>query len=169
MIAKIISGGQTGADIAGLDFAISHGILHGGTCPLGRRSENGRIPDKYNLIEHPSFNYLPRTLENVKNSDATLIVTFKRELTGGCFRTAEFCKSHKKPYLHVYADMEATPTVLSDFINFHKVTILNVAGSRESKERGIYGFTNAVLKLILHLTTKEEIKEEPQQPTIHSF
>jgi len=28
-VQKIVSGGQTGADRAGLDFAIAHGIPHG--------------------------------------------------------------------------------------------------------------------------------------------
>jgi hypothetical protein len=32
---SIISGGQTGADRAALDFAIEHGIPHGGWCPAG--------------------------------------------------------------------------------------------------------------------------------------
>ena len=41
LIAKIVSGGQTGADRAGLDFAIEHGIPHGGWCPKGRLAEDG--------------------------------------------------------------------------------------------------------------------------------
>ena len=42
-VAKIMSGGQTGADRAALDFAIEHGIPHGGWCPKGRRAEDGPI------------------------------------------------------------------------------------------------------------------------------
>ena len=36
---KIVSGGQTGADRVGSDWAVKHGISHGGWCPKGRRSE----------------------------------------------------------------------------------------------------------------------------------
>jgi hypothetical protein len=36
---KIVSGGQTGADRAALDFRIEHGIPHGGYCAANR----GRI------------------------------------------------------------------------------------------------------------------------------
>jgi hypothetical protein len=36
MIGKIVSGGQTGADRAALDWAIENGIPHGGWCPKGR-------------------------------------------------------------------------------------------------------------------------------------
>ena len=44
---KIVSGGQTGADRAGLDGAIEHGISHGGWCPEGGRAEDGPIDAKY--------------------------------------------------------------------------------------------------------------------------
>ncbi len=49
MIEKIISGGQTGADIAALDVALRHSFPHGGWCPKGRRSLDGAIPDRYRL------------------------------------------------------------------------------------------------------------------------
>jgi hypothetical protein len=35
MLRRIISGGQTGADRAGLDFAIHVGLEHGGYVPKG--------------------------------------------------------------------------------------------------------------------------------------
>ncbi len=41
----IISGGQTGADRAALDFALTHGLAHGGWCPKDRLAEDGIIPD----------------------------------------------------------------------------------------------------------------------------
>ena len=57
----IISGGQTGADRAALDFAIAHGITHAGFCPRGRKSENGMIPLAYNLTETETDQYPERT------------------------------------------------------------------------------------------------------------
>ena len=45
---KIISGGQTGVDRAGLDVAIELGIPQSGYCPKGRRAEDGVIPEIYN-------------------------------------------------------------------------------------------------------------------------
>jgi hypothetical protein len=41
---KIVSGGQTGADRAALDWAIFRDITHGGWCPKGRKAEDGPIP-----------------------------------------------------------------------------------------------------------------------------
>jgi hypothetical protein len=47
VIAKIVSGGQTGVDRAGLDVALALGIPHGGWCPKGRKAEDGTIPGSY--------------------------------------------------------------------------------------------------------------------------
>ncbi len=70
---KIISGGQTGADRAALDWAIRNGIPHGGWCPKGRKAEDGPIEAKYQLQETPSSKYLQRTDWNARDSDGTVI------------------------------------------------------------------------------------------------
>lgn len=48
-ILQIISGGQTGADRAGLDWAIANGIPHGGWCPKGRKALDGPLHASYEL------------------------------------------------------------------------------------------------------------------------
>lgn len=73
IIMKIISGGQTSADRAALDFAIKHAIPYGGWCPKGRRAEDGPIDAKYQLQESPSSNYTKRTKRNARDSDGTVI------------------------------------------------------------------------------------------------
>jgi len=60
-LAKIISGGQTGADRAGLDAATEAGISVGGYCPKGRLAEDGRVPDHYPLVELTKGGYAVRT------------------------------------------------------------------------------------------------------------
>jgi len=57
MLTKIISGGQTGADRAALDVAIEFDIPHGGWTPKGRKTEDGVLPDKYQLQEMPTTSY----------------------------------------------------------------------------------------------------------------
>ena len=74
LIHKIVSGGQTGVDRAAPDWAIAHGIEHGGWCPAGRRAQDGEIPDMYSLQQTPGRNYRQRARWNVRDSDATLIV-----------------------------------------------------------------------------------------------
>jgi hypothetical protein len=75
LIKRIISGGQTGVDRAALDAAIELGIPHGGWCPKRRLAEEGKIPEVYNLKETPSGTYKERTIFNVRDSYATLIIT----------------------------------------------------------------------------------------------
>src|SRR6201984_1313874 len=48
---KIVPGGQTGADRAGLDWALAHNVECGGWCPNGRKAEDGPIDAKYPLKE----------------------------------------------------------------------------------------------------------------------
>ena len=57
MLRKIISDCQTGADRAGLDFAIENGMEHGGYVPRDRKAEDGRIDDRYNMEELSTASY----------------------------------------------------------------------------------------------------------------
>src|SRR5262245_24993140 len=71
---KIISGGQTGADRAALDFALERGLDCGGSVPRGRLAEDGPIPARYpGLVETETTNPAERTRQNVRAADATLI------------------------------------------------------------------------------------------------
>jgi len=98
---KIVSGGQTGADRAALDWAIGRGLEHGGWCPRGRRAEDGAVPLQYRLTETPTERWEQRTEWNVRDSDATLIITVSETLTGGSLRTLELARTLGKPYLHL--------------------------------------------------------------------
>ena len=44
----------------GLDFAIETGLEHGGYVPKGRKAEDGRIDDRYNLVELSTSSYPAR-------------------------------------------------------------------------------------------------------------
>lgn len=44
MMFKIVSGGQTGVDRAGLEAAIAIGLPYGGWVPKGRIAEDGTVP-----------------------------------------------------------------------------------------------------------------------------
>jgi predicted Rossmann-fold nucleotide-binding protein len=141
---KIISGAQTGVDRAALDAAIDQGIDHGGWCPNGRLAEDGIISDKYNLIETPSSRYDERTEWNVRDSDATLIITF-HEPSGGTAYTIRMCGKHNKPCLIVRVDDDKIVSNAIDWIGTHKIETLNIAGPRESTCPGIYQKVLAVM------------------------
>ena len=151
-VSKVISGGQTGADRAALDWAIEHGIEHGGWCPEGRLSEDGAIPERYNLTELSGAGYRARTRANVRDSDATLIVTMDATLTGGSRQTMVFAKAMGKPWLHVHPQTEWKPAS-RHLLDGHPIAILNVAGPRASTAPQIADFTVEVLDslhLMLH-------------------
>jgi hypothetical protein len=136
MIARIVSGGQSGVDRAALDFAIARGIAHGGWCPRGRRSETGRIPDLYQLTETESSAYPVRTEMNVLDSDGTLIIA-RGPPQGGTRRTLDLCVEHAKPAF--VADLQAPlgPQAFAQWVRDNRIGVLNVAGPRESEAPGI--------------------------------
>lgn len=141
---RVISGGQTGVDRAALDAAIRLNIPHGGWCPLGRLAEDGQIPDHYQLQETHSTDYAVRTEWNVRDSDATLILT-KGELSGGTRLTAVFALRYSKPLRVVNLADNPSPKTVVDWLLAHKVRTLNVAGPRESTCPGIYQAAKAYL------------------------
>jgi len=148
-LEKIISGGQTGVDRAGLDVAIRWGFPHGGWCPKGRKAEDGPISAQYQLLETSSASYLQRTERNVRDSDGTVIFTIAPNLAGGSKRTAEFAAKHRKPLIHMAqraSSYESPALLLQRFVEENGVRILNVAGTRASKEPDVWRFAYETLE-----------------------
>lgn len=138
--AKIISGGQTGADQGALFAARDLGIETGGTAPKGWRTEDGPAPwlAEYGLVEAESSNYQGRTLTNVRESDASVL--FGDIESSGSALTIGCCVATGKPYL---CNPDAHSLARWTHIGGWKV--LNVAGNRESKNPGIAERVRAVL------------------------
>lgn len=103
-IFKIISGGQSGADLGGILFALIYKIEHEVNTHRGFKPIRGKIPDnvKVNYVTNklgvPGLIY--RTEYNVKNSDITLIF-IQKELnkTKGSRLTARYCLENGKPHI----------------------------------------------------------------------
>jgi len=93
MIKKIISGGQTGVDQAALDATRAFDMPHGGWIPKGRLTEDGPLPEGYNLKEMPTDSYPEHTKQNVIDSDGTLIIA-RGKLTGGTINPAVKCNNY---------------------------------------------------------------------------
>jgi len=146
-VQKIISGGQTGADRAALDFAIDNDIPYGGWVPKGRRTEDGRLPVKYHLQEMPTEDYSKRTLQNVLDADGTVIISHGF-LTGGSALTREFAIQYKKHWLHIDLKELSLPEgaeKLSSWLKENEIAVLNVAGPKAGKDPKVY---EAVLRLL---------------------
>ena len=163
MIEKIISGGQTGADQAALDAAIAWKIPHGGWIPKGRKTEAGKLPNKYQLKETSTENYEERTEKNVMDSDGTLIFSHGN-LQGGSKFTKAMAEKHQRPFLHVNLNLinkfDAARNI-NTWIDQKKIKTLNVAGTRASEDPGIY---QAVMKIMITVFHMDLIKTTLPDP-----
>jgi hypothetical protein len=156
MLKKIVSGGQTGSDRAGLIAAKNYGLETGGYIPKGFKTENGSEPQlgsEFGLMEF-GISYPPRTLANIKYADATLIFYYT-PLEKGSLLTKKYCEDLKKPYLLVCMDNYCRNTYgfmmqeIICFLDKNNVSILNVAGNRESKAPGIQNSVQELLEKVL--------------------
>ncbi len=148
---KIISGGQTGVDRAALDVALRHGIKSWGWCPTGRLDEFGRIPDRYPLKEVESGGFTERTLQNVKDSDGTVII-YLGKLSGGTGQTVKFCVEQRRLHEVINASnisIEKAAQLIADFVRENKIDILNVAGPRQTEWPGGYEYAFCTLEIFL--------------------
>ncbi len=150
-IEKIVSGGQTGVDRAALDVALELGISCGGWCPKGRRAEDGSIDIRYPLKETRSANYRIRTERNVRESDGTLIFTW-REPKGGTALTIKFAQKYKKPYCVVDLSVGGNPESVQRWGEVNQIKVLNIAGLRESELPGIHHQTVQFLRQVFNKT-----------------
>jgi hypothetical protein len=145
---RIVSGGQSGVDRAALDAALRLGLACGGWCPLGRRAEDGAIDPRYPLRETPSADYRQRTRWNVRDADATLVLTLGA-LRGGTALTLERARRLGRPHLVVDLEAHPEPAAVRAWIAERGVRVLNVAGPRESESPGLQARARAFLEAAL--------------------
>ena len=151
-LEKIISGGQTGADRAALDVAAERGLQAGGWVPRGRLAEDGPIPLQYaGLVETESSDPAVRTLRNVRDSDATLIVSHGPP-AGGSLLTLEAARRIRKPMLHLDVQQLAPDRAAAQLLEWLAAVdpaVLNVAGPRASEDVTIFTAVTALLRAVL--------------------
>jgi len=148
---KIISGGQTGVDRAALDTALKHGIECGGWCPAGRLDEFGAIPERYPVKELEHGDFADRTVQNVKDSDAAVIIYFDK-LRGGTEYTLQCCVALRKPHKLINAaevSVERVAELVAEFVREAKISTLNVAGPRQSEWPQGYAYAFRALDIFL--------------------
>ena len=152
MVRRVVSGGQTGVDRAALDVALELGIEIGGWVPLGRRAEDGRVPDRYaGLRECESEAYETRTERNVRDSDATLILA-PGPPTGGTAATERIAAKLGKPRLTIDLTQSPPPDAafrIREWLDATRPGVLNVAGPRASDAPGVGDVAASVLRLAL--------------------
>jgi len=162
---EIISGGQTGVDRAALDVAIERGMAWGGWCPKGGWAEDFPDPPgllaKYPHLKETAHSHpLQRTEWNVRDSDATLIVTDSGGLSVsiGTRRAHQWAHQHGKPLLVIDASEPDAPTHAATWLKaqrkrFGADMALGIGGPRESEAPGIYARAKSLIAAMLDRVT----------------
>ncbi len=161
MLKKIISGAQTGADIAGLEVAKEFGLETGGTMPFGYKALDRCHPEykeTYGIEFHSSSSYVPRTRKNVRDSDGTIRLAFDFSSKGEkC--TLRAIEDYKKP--HIDVDLN-DPIPVDDVVTWiadHNIETLNVAGNAEQTVSGTHDavteYLTAVCRALGFMKTEE--------------
>lgn len=140
MVTKIISGGQTGADQAGLFAARMLDIPTGGWAEKRWTTELGpqeALLRSFNLEPCMWPGYGPRTARNVAGSDGTVI--FGKLGSAGSQLTMWKCLELTKPFIHFDVPWLMANRVerFQEWMEQGNIEVLNVAGNRESVNRGI--------------------------------
>lgn len=146
-LQEVISGGQTGADIAFLRAARDLQYRTGGMMPKGFKTERGNRPDYaalYGMKEHDSAGYPSRTRANVMRATGTIIIG-KLDAPGSQL-TAKFARLLHRPFMMIEWPMPDAPVALTtagcaqairEWILTRQIRTLNGAGNRESTNPGI--------------------------------
>lgn len=156
-LSLLISGFQRGADLGGILGAVAMSVPTGGTIPRLFANEDGLHPeyaDLYNAKENWSSSYKARTIINVQRSDGTL--RFASDFNSpGEICTLNALKSNHKPYLDVYLinpqknnklPRFIAPSEAAHWVATNHVSVLNVAGNRESTCPGIEKFVKKYIE-----------------------
>lgn len=152
MTITIISGGQTGVDRAAMDAAIAAGLPVSGRCPAGGWAEDypdppGLLADYPMLLPMGSIGIEDRTRANVRDSDATLVITRDEDSPGTSLAQAA-AREYGRPLLRVRP--EETDRVRSWISGLETTPLrLNVAGPRESEDPGIHALARALMDAVL--------------------
>jgi hypothetical protein len=74
------------------------------------------------------------------------VLTLAEKATGGALATLRYAKKSKKPCLHLHRRILGSSEKLLAFIEKYSVKRLNVAGSTEADEPGLYAWVNTLLQ-----------------------
>ena len=146
-LVGLVSGGQTGVDRAVLDLALEVGIPCSGWCPRGRWAEDGPLDERYPLRETPLVRVVQRTLWNMRDSDATLVLARQRPRGGSAILTAQ--AGINRPRLVVDPGAARAPRQVAAWLCRHQVRLLNVGGPRASEDAEIYDLARDFLVPLL--------------------
>ena len=139
MIEKIISGGQSGADLLAIDWALKNGI----ECEINvekayKPLNNGVMPKNVsiNIVSDKrgfSGGWIERRRYNIVESDFTLIFV-RRNIyeTRGSLGTMHDCRKLHRPFSYITLSTvdSIDAGIVLNLLEEHDIRILNIAGER---------------------------------------
>jgi hypothetical protein len=148
MLKKIISSGQTEAELAALDAAIKLGIPHGGWIPQKKATETGALSAKYRLQEMPTHTYSECIEQNVIDSKGTLIISYGRP-SGNLDFARKMTLKHRHQLLGI--DLELTnfieaASLVHDWIQLRRIDALYVTGSDAAVNSDVGNHTTFIVE-----------------------
>ena len=166
VLRRIVSGRQTGVDRGALDAALDVGFPCGGWCPPERKAEDGTIPSRYPVTPIASGGYRERTIRNVVDSDATLVIYFER-LHGGTEQTLLHCVRRGRPYRLI--DASEVPALRAGelalrFVQDNHVATLNVAGPRAIHAANAHRYAHEAIRELLRRVVGERDRSDCGKP-----
>lgn len=150
-LEKVISGGQIGADIAGVRAAKVAGIPTGGYMPVGWITYNGLRPEyeqEFGMIESLLGSYRTRTWLNVEKSDGTVRIAYNFGSRGEIC-TMNAVRRYGRPCLDIAPSEPLEPYRVACWLRDNGVRVLNVAGNAdEALEVFVESYLGKVFKCL---------------------
>ena len=109
--------------------------------------------DRYPVKELEEGGFAERTLQNVKDSEGTIVIYFN-ELRSGTDYTVQCGKQLQRPHKLINAaniSPQEAANLIVDFVRERKIDILNVAGPRQSEWSEGYDYAFRALEIFLDL------------------
>lgn len=172
-LARVISGGQTGVDVAALEAAREAGVATGGMMPKGWRTLDGPRPgyaQRFGMAEHDSPSYAPRTYANVEATDVTVRIALDFESAGErC--TMNAIQKYGREWANIQVRRRADGTLVVDEQDIfdaaeivvaesrrlgRRVTV-NVAGNSEKSAPGIGRLARGVVRMLIEAIACVEV------------
>ncbi len=136
MLQKIISSGETGVDRAALDVGLALGLAVGGWCAPDRQAEDGRIADRYPVVELLDLDHRTRIRRHIEDCDGVLIVTLGPSRPKGTLGV-QYAEQAGKPCLIVKLEQGIDPVTFGRWLTSQQIAVLYVTGLREQQQPGV--------------------------------
>lgn len=165
MIRKLISGGQTGVELAALDVAIKLGIDHGGWIARGKRNAQGPLSDVYNLNEAVAVGFKTAMEQNVMSADGTLLVTRGKKSPRTQY-AVEMSLKHQRQLLHVDLSQNSSfeaASLIGSWGSLQQIKIAFVTGPQADTDPNIYAQMLKIMETAFYL---EFVKTGTQPPFV---